>query len=117
MNFKFIVNTPMGLERVVADEIESLGLSPTLENGRVYFEGNEQTIVETNLKLRTVDRIRIVLGDFTVKTFDELFEKIKALPISDILGPNAEFPVTGRSHKSTLYSVPDVQRITKKAIV
>ncbi|MDO5359742.1 MAG: class I SAM-dependent RNA methyltransferase [Jeotgalicoccus sp.] len=117
MNFKFIVNTPMGLERVVSDEIKSLGLETELENGRVYFEGDERTIVETNLKLRTVDRIRIVLGDFHVTTFDELFEAVKALPLSDILGPNAEFPVTGRSHKSTLFSVPDVQRITKKAIV
>lgn len=117
MNFKFIVNTPMGLERVVSDEIKSLGLETELENGRVYFSGDERTIVETNLKLRTVDRIRIVLGDFHVTTFDELFETVKALPLSDILGPNAEFPVTGRSHKSTLYSVPDVQRITKKAIV
>lgn len=117
MNFKFIVNTPMGLERVVSDEINSLGLETELENGRVYFEGDERTIVETNLKLRTVDRIRIVLGDFHVTTFDELFEAVKTLPLSDILGPNAEFPVTGRSHKSTLFSVPDVQRITKKAIV
>src|SRR5699024_6569502 len=107
MNFKFIVNTPMGLERVVADEIESLGLSPTLDDGRDYFEGNEPTIVDTKLKLRAVDRRRIVLGDCTVKTFDELFEKITALPISDILGPKAEFPVTGRSHNSTVYSVPD----------
>ena len=65
MNFKFIVNTPMGLERVVSDEIKALGLETELENGRVYFEGDERTIVETNLKLRTVDRIRIVLGDFT----------------------------------------------------
>lgn len=117
MNFKFIVNTPMGLERVVSDEIRSLGIETDLENGRVYFEGDERTIVETNLKLRTVDRIRIVVGDFHVTTFDELFETVKALPLSDILGPNAEFPVTGRSHKSTLFSVPDVQRITKKAIV
>ncbi|MGO1922967.1 MAG: THUMP domain-containing class I SAM-dependent RNA methyltransferase [Jeotgalicoccus sp.] len=117
MNFKFIVNTPMGLERVVSDEIKSLGLETELENGRVYFEGDERTIIETNLKLRTVDRIRIVVGDFHVTTFDELFEAVKALPLSDILGPNAEFPVTGRSHKSTLFSVPDVQRITKKAIV
>lgn len=117
MNFKFIVNTPMGLEKVVSEEIKSLGLSTELENGRVYFNGDEKTIVETNLKLRTVDRIRIILGDFEVKTFDELFEKVKALPLSDVLGPNAMFPVTGRSHKSTLYSVPDVQRITKKAIV
>lgn len=117
MNFKMLANTPMGLERVVADEIESLGYGTTLENGRVYFEGDETAIVRSNLMLRTADRIRIIIGDFHVTTFDDLFEKTKALPWSDILGADAEFPVTGRSHKSTLYSVPDVQRIVKKAVV
>lgn len=117
MEFKLLANTPMGLERVVADEIESLGYETTLENGRVFFEGNADAIIRTNLMMRTADRIRIIIGDFEVSTFDELFEKTKALPWSDILGPSAEFPVTGRSHKSTLYSVPDVQRIVKKAVV
>ncbi len=117
MTFKLLANTPMGLERVVADEIESLGYETTLENGRVFFEGDANAIIRTNLMMRTADRIRIIIGDFEVKTFDELFEKTKALPWSDILGPSAEFPVTGRSHKSTLYSVPDVQRIVKKSVV
>ncbi|WP_342387054.1 THUMP domain-containing class I SAM-dependent RNA methyltransferase [Salinicoccus bachuensis] len=117
MEFKLLANTPMGIERVVADEIEALGYETKLENGRVYFEGDEAAIIRTNLMMRTADRIRIIIGDFSVETFDELFEKTKALPWSDILGPAAAFPVTGRSHKSTLYSVPDVQRIVKKAIV
>lgn len=117
MQFKLLANTPMGIERVVANEIEALGYETRLENGRVYFEGDEMAIIRTNLMMRTADRIRIIIGDFDVLTFDELFEKTKALPWSDILGPSAEFPVTGRSHKSTLYSVPDVQRIVKKAIV
>lgn len=117
MKFSFLANTPMGLERVVANEIEALGYKTTLENGRVFFTGDEKTIVETNLKLRTAERIRIIIGDFNVTTFDGLFEAVKELPWSDILGPDANFPVTGKSHKSTLYSVPDVQRITKKAIV
>lgn len=117
MQFKLLAATPMGLERVVADEIEALGYTPTLENGRVYFEGDEHAIVRTNLELRTADRIRIIVGDFNVTTFDDLFEQTKALPWSDILGADALFPVTGRSHKSTLYSVPDVQRIVKKAVV
>ena len=117
MQFKLLANTPMGIERVVADEIEALGYETRLENGRVYFEGDETAIIRTNLMMRTADRIRIIIGDFSVETFDELFEKTKALPWSDILGPAAAFPVTGRSHKSTLYSVPDVQRIVKKAIV
>ena len=117
MTFKLLANTPMGLERVVADEIESLGYETTLENGRVFFKGGPEAIIRTNLMMRTADRIRIIIGDFEAKTFDELFEQTKALPWSDILGPGAEFPVTGRSHKSTLYSVPDVQRIVKKAVV
>lgn len=117
MKFKLLANTPMGLERVVADEIESLGYETTLENGRVFFEGDADAIIRTNMMMRTADRIRIIIGDFEAATFDELFEKTKALPWSDILAPSAEFPVTGRSHKSTLYSVPDVQRIVKKAVV
>ena len=80
MKFKFLANTPMGLERVVANEIESLGLETTLENGRVYFSGDEKTIVETNLKLRTAERIRIIIGDFNVTTFDGLFEAVKEQP-------------------------------------
>lgn len=117
MEFKLLANTPMGLERIVADEIESLGYQTRLENGRVYFSGDKQAIIKTNLMLRTADRIRIIVGDFHVDTFDDLFEMTKSLNWSDILGANANFPVTGRSHKSTLYSVPDVQRIVKKAIV
>ncbi len=117
MEFKLLANTPMGLERIVADEIEELGYSTTLENGRVYFNGDKQAIIKTNLMLRTADRIRLIVGDFKADTFDDLFEMTKSLPWSDILGENANFPVTGRSQKSTLYSVPDVQRIVKKAIV
>lgn len=117
MEFQLLANTPMGLERIVADEIESLGYKTTLENGRVYFNGDKEAIIKTNLMLRTADRIRIIVGDFHVDTFDNLFEMTKSLPWSDILGEDANFPVTGRSHKSTLYSVPDVQRIVKKAVV
>lgn len=117
MHFKLLANTPMGLERVVADEIESLGCETRLENGKVFFDGDEDAVISTNLRMRTADRIRIVLGDFKAFSFDELFEKTKELPWSDILSPAAEFPVTGSSRKSKLYSVPDVQRIVKKAVV
>src|SRR5699024_4176330 len=81
------------------------------------FTVNEKTIYETKLKQRTAERICIIIGYINVTTLDCLFEADKELPWSEILGPDANFPVTGKSHKSTLYSVPDVQRITKKAIV
>ena len=57
------------------------------------------------------------IGEFKATTFDELFEKTKALPWEKFLPENAEFPVSGKSVKSKLFSVSDCQSIVKKAIV
>ena len=70
----------MGLEAVVAKEIQELGYDTQVENGRIFFEGDETAIVKCNLWLRTADRIKIVMGRFDAKTFDDLFEQTKALP-------------------------------------
>jgi len=69
------------------------------------------------LWLRTADRVKIVVGEFEAYSFDELFEKVKALPWEEYLSLDAAFPVAGKSIKSKLYSTPDCQAITKKAIV
>ena len=57
------------------------------------------------------------MAEFKATSFDELFEKTKALPWENFLPENAEFPVTGKSVKSQLFSVSDCQAIVKKAIV
>ena len=82
----------------------------------VSFEGDENAIVKCNLWLRTADRVKIVMGQFKATTFDELFEN-KSITLGVNHRPTRNFPVQGRSVKSTLYSVPDCQAITKKAIV
>lgn len=63
------------------------------------------------------DRVKLLIGEFTVKTFDELFEAAKALPWENFIPEDGAFPVSGKSHKSKLYSVSDCQAIVKKAIV
>ncbi|MEX2947587.1 class I SAM-dependent RNA methyltransferase [Staphylococcus warneri] len=115
--FQLLAVCPMGLESIVAKEIQELGYETQVENGRIFFEGDENAIVKCNLWLRTADRVKIVVGQFKATTFDELFEKTKALPWESIIDQQGSFPVQGRSVKSTLYSVPDCQAITKKAIV
>lgn len=115
--YQLLVVCPMGLEAVVAKEIQELGYDTTVENGRIFFEGDETAIVKCNLWLRTADRIKIVVGQFKATTFDELFEKTKALPWETLIEQDGNFPVQGRSVKSTLFSVPDCQAIVKKAIV
>ncbi|MBQ0139594.1 MAG: class I SAM-dependent RNA methyltransferase [Kurthia sp.] len=115
--FNLVATAAMGLEGIVADELKALGYTTTTENGKVYFEGNERDIARTNLWLRVADRVKIVVGSFPARTFDQLFEGVKALPWSKIMPVDAEMPVSGKAVKSTLYSVPDCQAITKKAIV
>ncbi|MCM2674432.1 class I SAM-dependent RNA methyltransferase [Shouchella plakortidis] len=108
----------MGLEAIVAREIKDLGYEDIkVENGKVTFTAGIDAIPRANLWLRTSDRVKLLVGEFKAFTFDELFEKTKALPWADLIPANAEFPVIGRSVKSTLFSVPDCQAIVKKAVV
>lgn len=113
-----IATATFGLEAVVAREVKALGYeNARIENARVIYSADEMGICRSNLWLRSADRVLIRVGEFTALTFDELFEKTKALPWSDWLPADAEFPVEGKSIKSKLFSVPDCQAIVKKAIV
>lgn len=116
-NLTLIATSAMGLEAIVGKEVKDLGYECKIENGKVTYEADELAICRSNLWLRTADRIKIKVGEFQARTFDELFEKTKALNWGDYLPENAEFPVIGKSVKSTLASVPDCQGIVKKAIV
>jgi putative N6-adenine-specific DNA methylase len=115
--YDLIATTAMGLEALAAKEVRDLGYECEVENGRITFKGDEAAIVRSNLWLRTADRVRIKVGEFKATSFDELFEKTKALPWERYMPENAEFPVSGKSVKSKLFSVSDCQAIVKKAIV
>ncbi|GAA3008955.1 THUMP domain-containing class I SAM-dependent RNA methyltransferase [Tetragenococcus solitarius] len=115
--FDLIATAASGLEALTGKELRHLGIECQVENGRARFQGTLETIAQTNLWLRTADRIKIVVGEFDAYSFDELFEKVKALPWEEYLPLDAAFPVAGKSIKSKLYSTPDCQAITKKAIV
>jgi putative N6-adenine-specific DNA methylase len=115
--YQLIATAAMGLESIVAKEVRSLGYECEVENGKVIFTGDESAIARCNLWLRTADRIKIKVAEFKAFTFDELFEKTKALPWENYLPEDAEFPVIGKSVKSKLFSVSDCQAIVKKAVV
>jgi putative N6-adenine-specific DNA methylase len=112
-----IATAAMGLEALVAREVRNLGYECEVDNGKVTFEADVQAICRANLWLRTADRIKIKVGEFKARTFDELFENTKALNWGDYIPEDAEFPVVGKSVKSKLFSVSDCQSIVKKAVV
>lgn len=113
---KLVATAAMGIESLVAHEVRALGYDPTVENGKVIFEAPVSAIPRCNLWLRTADRVKVIVGEFKAETFDELFEGVKALNWENYIAETGEFPVSGKSIKSKLFSVPDCQAITKKAI-
>ena len=108
-----------GMEAVLKREIIDIGYEISkVEDGRVYFFGDDETIVRANLWLRTTERVLINVGSFKADTYDELFEKTKAIDWSEYLTKDAKFWVSKASSvKSKLFSPSDIQSIVKKAIV
>jgi putative N6-adenine-specific DNA methylase len=115
---ELIATSTFGMESVVKEELNNLGYTDVkVENGKLTYTADWSGIARSNLWLRTADRVKWKIGEFKALSFEELFEKTKALPWSDIIPKDAKFPVLGRSHKSKLFSISDSQAIVKKAIV
>ncbi|MBO5313635.1 MAG: class I SAM-dependent RNA methyltransferase [Clostridia bacterium] len=85
-------------------------------DGRISFTGDENAVARCSINLRFAERLYIKVGEFYAKTFDELFEGTKGLAWEEWIGKNDEFPVRGHSIRSDLFSIPDCQKIIKKAV-
>ncbi len=119
MKYEFLAPCHFGLESVLKREISDLGYEITkVDNGRVFFKGDENAICRGNIFLRTTERVLLNVGTFKAMSFDELFEKTKAIPWEDYIPQDAKFWVTkATSVNSKLFSSSDIQSIMKKAIV
>lgn len=108
-----------GLEAVLKREITDLGYEITaVEDGRVTFYGDWDAVCRANIFLRTAERVLLKVGSFHAVTFEELFEKTKALPWERYIPKSGKFWVAkAASVKSKLYSPSDIQSIMKKAMV
>ena len=116
--FNLIATAAAGLEAVVGREVRELGYDCQVENGRVRFQGDARAIIEANLWLRAADRIKIIVGTFPAKTFEELFQGVFALDWENYLPLGARFPIAkAKCVKSKLHNEPSVQAISKKAVV
>ena len=119
MNYDLVSPCHFGLEAVLKRELDGIGLDITrVEDGRVYYSGDESAIARANMFLRTTERVLLVVGEFEARTYDELFENTKALNWYELMPEDANFYVTkAASIKSKLFSPSDIQRIIGKAVV
>ena len=117
-NFTLIATAAAGLEAVVGRELRDLGYDCQVENGRVRFEGDLTAMIESNLWLRSADRIKIIVGQFPASTFEELFQGVYGLDWENYLPLGCKFPISkAKCVKSKLHNEPSVQAISKKAVV
>lgn len=116
---KCIVPCHFGTEAVVKEEIYQLGYEPTLvQDGRITFETDLEGIAYANVHLRCGQRVLWEVGHGKVRSFEELFQFVEAIPWEDYIPEDGRFWVTKVSSiKSKLNSAPDIQAITKKAMV
>jgi len=114
----FCIPCLFGIESLCADELKQLGYEDVKTlNGQVLFSGKEKDIANTNINIRTGERVLIVIGSAPARSFDELFEAVRAMQWENYIPSDGSFPVKGHSLKSKLQSIPDCQKIIKKATV
>jgi 23S rRNA (guanine2445-N2)-methyltransferase / 23S rRNA (guanine2069-N7)-methyltransferase len=82
----------------------------------VQFEGDAAAICRANLWLRTAERVVVLTGSFPATDFGQLFDGTKDIAWEEWIPADGAFPISGRSHKSQLASVPACQKIVNKAV-
>lgn len=117
MTMNLVAPCRFGLEKTLSFELKRLGAENVrAEDGRVFFGGDAEICARANIFCGAAERVCVVLGKFRAETFDELFEGIKTLPLSDFIDKNDKFPNKGSTLKSKLTSIPAIQKIVKKAM-
>ncbi len=118
MTYNLVAPCYFGAEKTLSFEIKKAGgENINVTDGRVYFTGDAGVIASCNVRLRTAERVLVLLKSFEATTFDELFDGVYAIPFERYIPRDGAFPVKGASLKSQLSSVPTCQSIVKKAVV
>lgn len=117
-NIKLIATTNIGLEAVTKRELLDLGYEDLeVSDGKIKISCQLKDIAILNLRLRTAERVLLLIDSFRAETFEELFDKVFEIRWWDYIAEDDQFIIQGRSRKSKLFSISDCQRITEKAII
>src|SRR6056297_1160224 len=108
----------MGLESVLKDEIKKFGYKvKDVQNGKLFFSWNFYDIAFCNINLRTAGKIYLVLDNFYLDDFDDLYDNIFNKKWDEYIKYDSKINVYARTSKSKIKSKRSIQSITKKAII
>ena len=117
LQYTFLATAAFGLEGLAAAELKRMGLPAKAEQGGARFTGEPADAFSANLRLRTADRVLMVLYEGEATTFEALFQAVSSVPWENFMPRDANIPVSGKCVRSQLMSVRDCQAVAKKAIV
>lgn len=77
---KIVAKTSFGLEDVLIEELRDLGITKVEKGVRaVTFYGNKELLYKANIWLRTANRLLMPFKEFTIKSDEDLYQKIKKI--------------------------------------
>ncbi len=114
----FAAICPVGLEKVLAQEIARLGMPiRSKSRGRVLFPADPRGAARALCSLRTADRVLAAPGSFHAPDFDSLYEGMRALSWEEWIGKNDRVTIVRvRSRSSALEAQTSIQSVAHKAI-
>ncbi len=115
---KLLIPVAAGLEQITKRQLFSLGFEKApADNGRIEIEGSWQDIAKLNVRLRSGERVLILLKRFPARTFDELYEGVYSIPWEEWLTVDSHILMDGKSVQSTLAAIKATGGVAKKAII
>ncbi len=114
-----VLTCPFWLESIAKKEIELLWL-PILnsQDRQITTSFSDEALIKLNLWSRVGNKVYIELAKKDkIDSFDKLFELVKSINWNYFLNENNPIIVNANSKNSKLFSLPDIQKISKKAII
>ncbi len=102
-NFRLFAVSPPGLEGITAKELSRLGLSGKIRPGGVEFRGPLAVLYQTNLWLRTANRILLRIAEFRVLHLNELRLRIARYPWEIYIPDGSSIKIRATCSRSRLY--------------
>lgn len=93
-----------GLEQLASAELRSIGIEPgATEPGGIAFRGNDASLFEANLRLRTASRVIVRIAEFRATAFHELERLARSVPWDAFVAPGSAVRLRVTCRKSRLY--------------
>ena len=117
VTYRFFATTFKGLEEILAGEIAALGGEEvSIGMGSVSFSGNMELCYRANLRLRSANRVVMLLSEFPAPTPAALYEGARKIPWPDLFSVESTFAVDGTVRESGITHSHFAAQKTKDAV-